>query len=536
MEAIGFEVLKALGRFFMHPLTYVFIIAIFWFGLMRVKRERKDFHTRVEDVIQQLTSPLPAALITAVCISGAILLLGLEMPAGMLILWSLFWLILLPFRNARWLSMTAAGSLALLIAPFLPSGGTDFAFLNQWLGDIEQMNLLNAAWLLAILFLAETLLVLSDGWKQTSPAIVKSKRGKLVGEHMAQRLWFLPLFIIFPAGEISGGGWWPVVELTGGQTFGLALFPFLLSFQARIYGEYARDGVKKIGKHYLLLNLAVLACAAAAYYYPLFIFAVPAAVLIGKEVIYYLYKSADQRRISMFTRREKGLKILGILPHSTAAKMELLVGEIIVKTNGREVNSQRDFYDALQQNPAYCKLEVKNLHGELRFPQSSVFEKDHYQIGCLFVPDDEYGNLSSRALRSSVVINQDRAELGESEERGSSSRAQEADFYEDSKTETNSVREDEDAVSHEDEAAASVDHDNNEEEPDAGEDKDKEPDPEAFYNESKRADESAESREQAPDLAAFYREFREAQKAESSMWETESEEEDTDFEDNKSNR
>ncbi len=88
-----------------------------------------------------------------------------------------------------------------------------------------------------------------------------------------------------------------------------------------------------------------------------------------------------------------------------------------MKANGREVNSQRDFYDALQQNSAFCKLEVLDLQGELRFAQSSIFQGDHYQIGCLFVPDDKMGNLSFRGLRSSVVIHRDRTDV-ENEQNG----------------------------------------------------------------------------------------------------------------------
>ncbi|PYZ92833.1 hypothetical protein CR194_14390 [Salipaludibacillus keqinensis] len=413
MDVIGFEIFRALGRFFLHPLTYIFILAIFWLGFQRVQRERKDFHTRVYDVIQQVTSPLSIAIIVGLSISIGTVLLGIELPVGMMALLTAVWLLLLPLRHARWLSITVAGSIALIVAPFLPAGGTEFSWLNGWLSDLQQMNLVNLAWLLTILFIAESLLVLADGWKQSSPAIVKSKRGKMVGEHKASRLWFLPVFLLFPMGEWSGNQWWPLFELSSGETFGLALFPFLLGFQARIHSEYPMDGVKKIGKRLLLVNIAVITLAVIAYFYPIVAFFVAAVILLGRELVYFLFTSADQRRTSLFTGREKGLKILGILPHSTANKMELEVGEIIVKANGREVNSQREFYNALQQNSAYCKLEVTDLDGELRFTQSTIFQGDHYQIGCLFVPDDEVGNLSYRALRSSVVIHQDRAELDE---------------------------------------------------------------------------------------------------------------------------
>ncbi|WP_416147186.1 hypothetical protein ACM26V_13275 [Salipaludibacillus sp. HK11] len=408
MDMIGLEILKSLGRFFLHPLTYVFLLAAFWLGFQRVKRERKDFHTRVFDVIQQVTSPLFIALIVAGIVSVFTIFLGIELPLGMLVLLMAVWLLLLPLRHARWMSVTVIGSLAMIIAPFLPQGGTDWPLLNQWLLGLNQMDLINIAWLLTILFVAESFLILADGWKQPSPAIVKSKRGKLVGEHITSRLWYLPIFLIFPVGSLSGTDWWPLFDLSIGGTFGIALVPFMLGFQAKIKSEYAIDGVKKIGKRLLLVNLIVIVLAVGAYFYPVLLLLIPAVILIGRELIYFTYKAEDKNKISLFTRQEVGMKILGVLPHSTADRMGLEVGEIIVKANGFEVSSQRVFYEALQHNSAYCKLEVLDHNNEMRFASSSIFQGDHYQIGCLFVPDDEMGNLSYRGLRSSVVIHQDR--------------------------------------------------------------------------------------------------------------------------------
>lgn len=421
MEVIGLEILKAIGRFFLHPLTYIFIVAAFWLSMRRVKRERKEFHTRVYDVIQQVTSPLAIALIFGVSLSFVILLLGIEVPVGILALLTAVWIVLLPLGHARWLSMTVAGSIVLFIIPFLPAGGTEYSWLNGWLAEIESVNTLGLIWLLTALFLAESLLILLDGWKQSSPSLLKSKRGKMVGQHIASRLWFLPLFLLFPVGPFSTGeGWWPLFELTSGQSFGLALFPFMLGFQAKVHSVMPVLGVKKIGKQLLALNLLVIGFAITALFYPIISLAVPAFVLFGRECVYLLYRAGDKRQTSLFTRQENGLKILGVLPHSTAHKMGLQIGEIIWKTNGLELASQGEFYHALQQNPAFCKLEIIDLSGEKRFAQSSIFQGDHYQIGCLFVPDDEFGNLSSRALRSAVVIQRDRSNLveGDTEQLG----------------------------------------------------------------------------------------------------------------------
>lgn len=53
---------------------------------------------------------------------------------------------------------------------------------------------------------------------------------------------------------------------------------------------------------------------------------------------------------------------------------------------------QKEFYKALQKNRAYCKLEVLNSEGEVRFVQGALFEGDHHELGILTVEDRKKWN------------------------------------------------------------------------------------------------------------------------------------------------
>jgi hypothetical protein len=512
MDVIGFEILQAVGRFFLHPLTYVIILVIFLYNLRRVKRERKDFHTRVYDIVSCVVSPLGISLIFTILVSAVTLLLGIYLQPGFLILMSLLWIVLIPFRNARWLSMTTIVSLGMLIVFFLPELTFQHPLVNSWLNDLETTSLLNVALLITVLLIAEAILVLIDGWKQTSPAIIKSKRGKLVGEHRASRFWFTPVFLIIPVGELTSAGWWPVLDIPG-TFFGIALLPFVLGFRLNIHAELPVLGVKRVGKQLLLLALGVTPLAIMSYFYPLVAVLIPAVVLIARELIFVLYHRKDKGQTSFFARRESGLRIVGVLPGSTAAKMGLEIGEIIVKTNGREVYSQRNFYDALQQNSAYCKLEVLDTNDELRFAQSSIFQGDHFQIGCLFVPDDEFGNLSYRGLRSSVVINQDRSELTEHEKEneGEGHREDEVVASDHEKSKEN-VSSENDDTSHEDD-----DHTSDDQSDQPLVSQEEVVDKEAFFKSAKDAYETGKPYGQAEGLTSFYDEFRKM-KSERNKW------------------
>ena len=78
---------------------------------------------------------------------------------------------------------------------------------------------------------------------------------------------------------------------------------------------------------------------------------------------------------------------MGIIPYSPAEKMGLEVGEIITKVNGMGVNTEREFYEALQRNRAHCKLEVLDNQNQIRFVQRALFEGEHYELGILFAEE-----------------------------------------------------------------------------------------------------------------------------------------------------
>ncbi|MBU9722256.1 MULTISPECIES: S1C family serine protease [Bacillaceae] len=409
MDVVALEILRAFGRLWLHPLTYLFFITALWFGIRRVKRERKDFHTRVYDYIHDLTFPLLSSLVFALALSIIIALIGIEIPIGMLLLIGAVWILFIPFMSARWLSMTLVGSIAFLITFFLPEGGTAYPWLNNALLEIQLMNHTGFGWLLVLLLLAESLLVLSNGWKKTTPVLFTSSRGKTVGGHKVNRLWFLPIFVLIPAGTISFDGWWPLFQSSGSGGSGFMFVPFILGVHGLVTSGIPIDGVKKIGNRLLLLGIIAAFIAGAATYWSFLLPVIAGVIIIGREFIYFFHQSRDRSRNSLFVPKQEGLTVLGVLPYTTADKLGIEVGETITKVNGWHVSSQRELYEALQKNSAYCKLEVLDHSGELRFAHSSIFQGDHYQIGLLFAPDDGgESNLSARGLRSSVVIHHDR--------------------------------------------------------------------------------------------------------------------------------
>ena len=92
----GFELLRGLGKLFLNPITYYLFFLAAFLGVSRVKRERKNFHVRVENAYYELRQLLPLGLGLGLLLSILTIGLGLVIPietiifVGILtVLWSL---------------------------------------------------------------------------------------------------------------------------------------------------------------------------------------------------------------------------------------------------------------------------------------------------------------------------------------------------------------------------------------------------------------------------------------------------------------
>ncbi|WP_142669904.1 PDZ domain-containing protein [Alteribacter lacisalsi] len=417
MDGLTGELLTGSGRFFAQPLFYLFLLTALWFGFRRVKRERRHFHTRIYDVVHDLFFPLAAGAAAGAGLTIAVLGLGIVIPAAVLLLLSAVWLLFIPFRNSRWLSFTFIGSVTLLITFILPESGSGSAWIDARLMEISQLSLQSAVWFLALIMVAEALLVLVNGPKRTNPLLVKTKRGKTGGAHEQNRLWLAPSFFLLPAGglAVAGLGSWPF-SISEAGALGLLLFPIVLGFKIRSTNSYPDAAVKRAGAGLLLLSAVTAGSAVLAMFYSPAAFAVPILIILGREAVFFFNGRQSEKVQSVFFAREEGLVVLGVIPGLIGEKLGVKVGEKIIKVNGKSVSTQLELYEALQENSAYCRLEVVDEQEQVRFVQSSVYEDDHYQLGLVFVPDPDNGTLSNRALRYSLVLRRDRETIRSSED------------------------------------------------------------------------------------------------------------------------
>jgi hypothetical protein len=381
------ELLKGVGRLFTQPLFYYGMALAFFVGWLRVKKERRHFHIRVYDAFHESKFLFVNGLLPGLVISVLMIGIGFVFPLDAMLVFSWITILLGLTLQLRLLSPAYTIGLTFFCASFLVKYEGTKTFFSEQFASLEKTNLSALAILLGLLLIAEAWLILRNGSVQTSPQLTKSKRGLYVGVHWAERLWFVPVLLPVPGEAITSWiSWWPVFSANE-QSYSFMLVPFLIGFSQRIQGMHPNDSVRLTGKRVRLLALVVSMLALISYWYaPLAIIAA-AVAFIGREWIAFYQRFQDDSQPAYFSRQKYGLVILGIIPKSPAEKMALQVGEVIVKANGVAVKTEKEFYEALQRNRAFCKLEVLDRNGEVRFVQGALYQDQHHELGLLFVQD-----------------------------------------------------------------------------------------------------------------------------------------------------
>ena len=370
---------------FLNPVFYYVIFLAAILGVSRVKRERKNFHVRAENAYYELRQLLPLGLVIGLILSIVTIGTGLVIPIEVIIFSSLLTVLWSFTTNMRLLSPIYTVGFAFFASIIFLSQNRDIPYIPSHTPEWSQDILPPIAILLTLLMIAEGILIMVNGSKGTSPKLIKSKRGLIVGVHEVKRLWLLPVFLVIPGEALTAlFEWWPVFSIAE-DSYSLLLVPFAIGYSQRIQAMLPNEAVKLVGRKVLLLGILLTPLAVVGYWYPIASIVIVALAIICREMISIRQRLLEDGLPFYFSQKNKAIMILGIVPESPAHKMGLAVGEMVTKVNGSAVNDEDSFYEALQLNRAHCKLEVLDVNGQIRFVQRALYEGDHYELGILFV-------------------------------------------------------------------------------------------------------------------------------------------------------
>jgi len=382
------ELLKGFGKLFLNPIVYYLVFIAGILGVMRVKRERKNFHNRTYDAYFELRQLFPLGILLGLILSIITVAAGIAIPFAAILLIAAFTLLWSFTANIRMVSPAYILGAAFFTVIIIAENNWTIPLFSKAFHSIGDRVYPSIVVVLSLLLIAEGILIYKNGSKVSSPKLIKSRRGQSVGVHEAKRVWMLPLFLLIPGDALHlSFSWWPIFHL-GTTHYSLILVPFAIGFHQQIQGMLPKEAVQLHGRRVILLGVFTAILSIAGYWFPLVSIVVAALAVIGRETIALLQRMHDDNLPFYFSKKNNGLMIIGIIPESPADKVGLKVGELISKANGVVVRDENTFYEALQKNRAHCKLEVLDTNGEIRFVQRALYEGDHYELGILFVQDD----------------------------------------------------------------------------------------------------------------------------------------------------
>ncbi|MEI3607451.1 PDZ domain-containing protein [Pseudogracilibacillus sp. SE30717A] len=378
------EAVKGIGRFFSNPLLYWTFLLFILTGYRRIRRERFQFGTKLYSLFAEGRRTFTISFLFSIILSALALLFGIVISVETIIVLTIVMILLSILGSTTMLSASYTIGITFLLLLVLPFIQLDMFGSYVNFGNTSAIYFICLAIIMGLFLLVEALLVGSQKHQQTFPYLSLSERGVWIGNHELKRLAFIPFFTLLPIDAVSGiAPFFPYFEY-GGQTFSLILIPFFIGYQYSVRGELPHHAAYRLGQATLLLSLLVLFIALGSLFLPYLSFVAIIVGIVGKEWIMYQNRMRNKKHPALFTPLNKGIKVLAMIPDSPADRLGILVGETILKVNGRYVINSNQFYEALQNSGAFFKLDVIDINGEIRFINSPFYEEDHYELGIIF--------------------------------------------------------------------------------------------------------------------------------------------------------
>ncbi|MCQ6563594.1 PDZ domain-containing protein [Paenibacillus mendelii] len=398
---MAWEVIRQAGgaalQLLLTPYYYVAILLIMLQYMRQTRMMRKLFHVRLHAWPQLLMRTVLSGIVVGFFISCAGLFLGVSVT-GEAVLWMWGTAAVLAAASVRYLCFAySVGILGVLqwLLLWIP-----LAERGDWIGtaaaSLGRLDIPGLLVLVALMHLAEALLVRMQGARFANPLFLEGKRGKLIGGYMLQGYWPVPLLMLVP-GTASGSGvdvglpWTTLLDSSflgsGGWT--MVGFPMMIGFTEMTRTMLPKAKARAASSALLLYALLVGAVAVgAAFWSPLTVVAALCALLLH-EMLVLMSRLRETTNSPFYVHNEQGLRVLAVIPGTPAEAMGILAGEVLHKVNGLKVRTIEELYAALHVHSAFCKLEVFNLEGQLKFVQRARYANEHHQLGVILAPDEK---------------------------------------------------------------------------------------------------------------------------------------------------
>ncbi|HZJ58496.1 MAG TPA: PDZ domain-containing protein [Clostridia bacterium] len=222
--------------------------------------------------------------------------------------------------------------------------------------------------LVGILHLAEGLLILIDGARDSIPVYIEHDRFTPAGAHIMNRMWPIPLATITAPGQLV----FPAVAV--------------LVYEDWAITQTTHRRVRESGFWAGIYGLTLLILAMASIRIKGLTYLAVLATLAMHEIITRWNRQDRLKGEPIFKAPWRGIRVLDVLPESPGKAMGLMQSDIILYMNGRQVNSETMLEEILRDSPNFIWVTILRGDGETLELEYRDYERGIKDLGLIFVP------------------------------------------------------------------------------------------------------------------------------------------------------
>ncbi len=335
------------------------VMALVWMQYRRLASLEKQIHGFVlNDPIRSTASSAVYGIAAGIIGSLLLVFMGVVLlQQDIIYLWPAA--LLLMFVNPRFLCFSyAAGVLSVS---------------HLVLGFPSDLNVAGIMALVAILHLMEGVLVLLSGGR-VSTAVYVRRQGRVIGGHLIQRFWPIPIMIIFflqvspemAANPVQMPEWWPLVRVAppSGEAWARVLTPVVaaLGYSDIAVSEAPRRRARRSAHQLWVFSLVLLFLSLGIAYWRPLVWVAALFSPLGHEAM-IMYGSRKQMNDSpRYGPADYGVAVMDVSPRGAGAALGLQSEDIIVSVNGERVECRDDLLQQFRESPGSLRFTV--IRGE----------------------------------------------------------------------------------------------------------------------------------------------------------------------------
>ncbi|HHV74372.1 MAG TPA: PDZ domain-containing protein [Thermoanaerobacterium sp.] len=395
-------IIKSIALMILNPFMWLVVAFIYFQYKRNVEIERHMVGKEQTPLKDQVLDSVIYGFLIGILGSIVIVFLGITIDnIGIEYVFPLA--ILLMLINPRYICFSYAGGIVSLIS--LITG-------------YPNVNVSGLMAIVGILHLMESILIYIDGAANSVPVFVRLKNGNVAGGYTMQKFWPIPFIALSTTTAILGGAssinmpdWWPLL----GPSSNLKDIVFIMMpvVAALGYGDIAltempekrahRSSIRLLGFSLILIGLSLLSIK-------IYIFKWIAAIFgpLAHELIIIIGQREEKTKKPLFEYQDIGLMVLSVVKNSPAEQIGIKPGDVVLKINDIQINSEEDIKRLLSTNPTILFITVKEADGSfVRYEYRNC--KGINWLGLLIVPqypdnlysisDMENGGLIKSLLR-----------------------------------------------------------------------------------------------------------------------------------------